>query len=77
MYLSCAFSVLPSCCCFIVERVLRPALRSIMRHIGSISGIKSGPITLISNLRASGTSKPFCTDFILVLTHLVQEENVG
>lgn len=76
MYLNCASSVLLLCCCLIVERAVCPALRSIMRHVGSISGVKSGSITLISNPGSSGTPKPFCTYFILAVMHLMEEENV-
>lgn len=54
MYLSCPSSVLLLCCCFIVERTVRPALRTIMRKIGSISSVRES-ITLISNPRSSGT----------------------
>lgn len=73
MFLSCASSVLHLCSCCVVERALRPALRSIMRHIGSTSGDKSGSMTLITLIRSSGTPKPFCTYFFYLSCDALDE----
>lgn len=55
---------------------MRPALRSIMRNIGVVSGVKSGSIAVIGDLGSPGTPEPLCGYFILAAKHLIEDENV-